>query len=240
MLNSVESDSLYSLIDFTRISQIMTVVRYNIGNKSPSSEYTWDASTDELLRVANSQNYKAMVLAGQSMGSGTAIHAAVRFPERVKALILVTPPPAWEMRKTVKTIYTKIASKASNQNIPDILKRIISQNQDPPYFYENRNSGTRMKLLEHRLNFEPAYYSKIYLGGANSDLPSREQISRISVPTLIVSLPDDANHPMEMASELNDLIKGSELFVVNSYEDYQELQNKVHEFLAKVEFNNKS
>jgi pimeloyl-ACP methyl ester carboxylesterase len=181
-----------------------------------------------------------MILSGSSMGAGTVIYTAVKFPERVKALVLVNPPPAWEMRSGVKALYEKIASKGNQKYVPDILKRIIQRNQDPPEFYEQIHPGTRQRLLEYLLGFEPQYYSSIYLGGAVSDLPPRELISNINVPTLIVTVPDDENHPIKMAQELNNLIKHSELVVVSDFKSYQKLQKKVHDFVKELVLNNKS
>jgi pimeloyl-ACP methyl ester carboxylesterase len=89
------------------------------------------------------------------------------------------------------------------------------------------------------LGFEPLYYAQIYNGGAASDLPSRDQIAGIKLPTLIVASPDDENHPLEMAQQLNKLISGSELRVVSDYHEYLKLQEKVQEFLSKIDRNNK-
>lgn len=240
MLNSVDSDSGYSLIDFESLQNQVSVVRYNYCNKSIAGDYSWPALTNELISVLDTQNYDKVMMGGLSMGAGTAIHAAVQFPERVKALILVTPPPAWEIREKVKAVYRKVISKTNGESIPEILKRIIQLNQDPPEYFEQNHPGTRQRLLEHRLGFEPQYYTQIYLGGANSDFPSREQISQINVPTLIIAHPDDSNHPLETAQELNKLIKGSELVVISNYEDYQNLQIKVRHFIGKHGFDNKS
>lgn len=240
MLDSVESDSVYSLIDFDQLSKLVSVVRYNACNKSVDGDYSWNAMTDELICLADSQNYSSMIIGGSSMGSGTAMHCAVQFPERVKALVLVTPPPAWEMRSGVKTLYEKIAAKVGQNTIPDILKRIIQRNQDPPEFFEQMHPGTRQRLLEYRLGFEPQYYSSIYLGGAVSDLPPREQIAEIDVPTLIIACRDDLNHPFEMALELKALLKNSELLVVSDYNDYLSVQEKLGKFISTASHNNKS
>lgn len=240
MLNSVESDSLYSLLDFDQLSKLVSVIRYDTCDKSVSGDYSWDATTEELLQVANAQNYQSMILGGCSMGSGAAIHAAIRAPHKVKALILVTPPPAWETRAEVKAIYKKIISKLNKNTIPEFLKRLIAQNQDPPEFYEREHPGTKQQLLDFRLSFDPAYYPQIYLGGAISDLPDREQIAGINVPTLIVAHLNDPNHPFEMAQEINSLIKGSELITVSNYQDYLNLQQKVSNFIGLVASDNKS
>jgi 3-oxoadipate enol-lactonase len=240
MLNSVESDSVYSLIDFESLQNQVSVLRYNYCGKSVDGDYSWPALTNELINVLDAQKYDQVIMGGLSMGAGTAIHAAIQFPERVKALILVTPPPAWEKREKIKAVYRKVIAKTNGEKVPEILRRIIQLNQDPPEYFEQNHPGTKQQLLEHRLSFEPRYYTQIYLGGANSDFPSREQISQINVPTIIVALPDDSNHPLEIAQELNGLIRGSELVIVSNYEDYQNLQIEVRHFIAKHGFDNKS
>lgn len=240
MLNSVESDSVYSMINFDSLEKEVSVVRYNYCDKSVNGDYSWPALTNELISVLDAQKYDKVLMGGLSMGAGTAIHAAVQFPEQIKALILVTPPPAWEMREKVKAVYRKVIPKTNSKAIPELLKRIIQLNQDPPEYFEQKHPGTRQLLLEHSLSFEPQYYTQIYLGGANSDFPSREQISQINVPTLIIAHPDDPNHPLETAQELNKLIKGSELVIISDYEDYQKMQIEVRHFMVKHGFNNKS
>lgn len=239
MLNSVESDSLYSLIDLHQTAKKAKVIRYDACGKSVYGDYRWDTMTDHLAQVVESGNYQEVIIGGCSMGSVSALHYAVKYPEKVKALILVTPPPAWEKREAVKAVYRKIASKAHGNSIPDFLKRLISITQDPPEFYEQQHPGTRQKLMEYRLSFNPKYYAQIYLGGAASDLPSREQIASIKVPTLIAALPEDENHPLEIAQELNALIANSCMEVISDYTGYLNLQHKVEKFMAALECNNK-
>jgi pimeloyl-ACP methyl ester carboxylesterase len=238
MLNSVESDSIYSFIDFDELSKIVSVVRYNACDKSPNGDYSWNSMTEYLLSVADAQKFDSMILGGYSMGSGTAIHAAIRFPERVKALILVTPPPAWELRKAIKAVYEKVALKANSKFIPEIIKRIILLNEDPPGFFEEMRPGTRHRLLEFRLGFEPQYYYSIYHGGAISDFPTREQIAQIKIPTLIITDPNDTSHPVEIARELHQLIQNSELFFVSSINDFIHLQKSIHDFILAIDHKN--
>jgi pimeloyl-ACP methyl ester carboxylesterase len=240
MLNSVESDSVFSLIDFDCLSKLVSVVRYDACNKSAEGDFSWPAMTKELISVAYHLNYQSMILGGCSMGSGTAIHAAVRFPERVKGLVLLTPPPAWEHRKKAQSVYKKVASKTDPDKLPEFLKRILELNDDPPEFFEVRFPGTRKRLLEMRLSFEPAYYKSIYYGGAVSDFPSREQIAQIKVPTLIISNPEDDKHPIRVSHEINELISNSEMMVISDFSDYKNLQNKLADFIGAIVDNNKS
>lgn len=234
MLNSVESDSLYSLINLHQAAQKLKLIRYDACGKSVEGDYRWDTMTNHLAKVVESGDYNSAIIGGTSMGSVTALHYAVKYPEKVKALILVTPPPAWEKREAVKAVYRKIASKCNANAIPDFLRRLISITQDPPEFYEQEYPGTRQKLMDYRLSFDPLYYPQIYMGGAASDLPSREQIAAIKVPTLIVALPEDENHPLEIAQELNSLMTNSSLEVISNYNEYLKLQQKVSEFIASL------
>lgn len=234
MLNSVESDSVYSLVDFDRLSKQVQLIRYDACDKSVTGDYSWGGMVQELNGIIDSPDMVKPILGGVSMGSGTALYTAIRHPEKVKALILVTPPPAWEVRVAVQALYEKIALKARPDHLPDFLKRIIQRNQDPPEFFEQQFSGTRQKLLDLRMSFDPAYYYSIYHGGAISDFPERKELSKLKVPTLIVGDPNDPGHPIEVAQEMNSLIPDSELFLVSDYNAYQNLQLKVSEFLNKV------
>ena len=239
MLNSVKSDSLYSLVNFNEVAKMASVIRYDACGKSVIGNYKWDAMADHLNEMADVYKFDPVIVGGTSMGSVTALHFAVKYPEKVKALILVTPPHAWETREGVKAVYRKIASKTNQSTIPEFLKRLICLTQDPPDFFENEHPGTRERMTECRLGFDPLYYSQIYTGGAASDLPSREEIAKIKVPTLIVGLVNDENHPLGIAHELNELIIRSELSVISDYTGYLQLQEKVHEFLKNIDRNNK-
>jgi len=239
MLNSVESDTIYSLVDLNKAAQQVKLIRYDACGKSVTGNYQWDSMTDQLAEVIEANQLESVILGGTSMGSVTALHYAVNFPDKVKALILATPPPAWEKRAAVKAVYRKIASKAGQDIIPDFLKRLISITQDPPDFYEQHHPGTRQKLMEYRLSFDPRYYSQIYNGGAASDLPSREQIAGINIPTLIAANMNDENHPLDIAQELNKLIPNSQFEIISDYNDYLKLQEIVSKFIALHSCDNK-
>lgn len=234
MLNSVDSDSVYSLINFEKLSSQAQLIRYDACDRSSSGDYSWNGLVQELTDIMHGVHSETVILGGVSMGSGTALYTAIRNPEKVKALILVTPPPAWEVRAATQALYEKIALKARPDHLPDFLKRIIQRNQDPPEFFEQHFPGTREKLLKLRMSFDPAYYYSIYHGGAISDFPEREELSRLNIPTLIVGDPNDPGHPIEVAEEMHSLIPDSELFYVSDYNDYLRLQKKVSDFLGKT------
>jgi pimeloyl-ACP methyl ester carboxylesterase len=234
MLNSVESDSIYSLIDFSRVAKQVQLIRYDACDKDTDGDYSWNGLVNELKTIIHSLDCDKAILGGVSMGSGTALYTAIRHPKLVRALILVTPPPAWEVRVATQALYEKIALKARPDHLPDFLKRIIQRNQDPPEFYEQQFPGTRSKLLDLRMSFEPAYYYSIYHGGAISDFPLREELTKVKIPTLIIGDPNDPGHPIEVAREMQSLIPNAQLIEIQNIEDYFQLQETVSYFLKSL------
>jgi pimeloyl-ACP methyl ester carboxylesterase len=64
--------------------------------RSPGAigRYSYDELAKDISEVANSQQLEQFVLVGHSMGAAVAAQYAASHPARVKALVLVDPPPA--------------------------------------------------------------------------------------------------------------------------------------------------
>lgn len=238
MLSSTESDSLNPMLDFDSIAKTVKVLRYNYRDKNKNADYTWTSLSEELSHIIDYNDIESPILAGLSMGTGTILHYISNFENTAKALVLVTPPPAWESREKIKKVYKKIAQKTKSDNIPEVVKKLISSPTDIPEYVIEKYPEIREKIIECRLNFEPDYYKCIYSDGAISDFPSRELISKIKIPTLIIAQTNDDNHPIETAIELNQLIKKSELFVISNFDDYTKTSSIINNFIDKECLNN--
>jgi len=57
----------------------------------PSERYHYDALGDDAAAVMTAQDIGRAVIVGQSMGSATAINVALRHPDRVAGLVIITP-----------------------------------------------------------------------------------------------------------------------------------------------------
>ena len=52
------------------------------------------------------------------MGAATSLYAAIKYPTRVRAIILLRPPPAWQHRTAVQTHLLECAKKVEEINGP--------------------------------------------------------------------------------------------------------------------------
>ena len=66
--------------------------------QSNPEQFQWKNLSNDMNAVSNYIGVKSYIAAGSSMGSATALYAAAAYPKRVKGLILLRPPTAWEER----------------------------------------------------------------------------------------------------------------------------------------------
>ena len=56
-------------------------------------------------------------------------------------------------------------------------------------------------------------------GAALSDLPSLQEIEKLTMPVLILAWPDDATHPLSVAETLHNTLPNSQLEVMKHADD---------------------
>jgi pimeloyl-ACP methyl ester carboxylesterase len=83
----------------------------------------------------------------------------------------------------------------------------------------------------HLAAADPAALALALRGAAESNLPPREEVATISVPTLILAWEDDPGHPVSTATALAELIDGAELSVATSEDDVRAWPSLVGRFL---------
>lgn len=65
---------------------------------SDPAQLDWPALGADMLAVADAHALDGFIAGGVSMGAMTALCAALAAPARVRALVLVSPPPLWQAR----------------------------------------------------------------------------------------------------------------------------------------------
>lgn len=206
------------------------VVRYDArghgdagGPVDDPSAYEWPTLAGDLLALADALEAETFVSAGVSMGTATTLHTAVRAPERVDAMILTGPPTAWETREAQADVYRAGAEYVRDKDPAALVGRV-----DPPGVFRDRPveaqipdvAGERLPTVLH--------------GAANSNLPSKDTLRTLDMPTLVLAWTDDPAHPVSTAEQLVDVLPNSTLHVSVDVDDVRTWTERMQRFLDSL------
>ncbi|MDT9593253.1 alpha/beta hydrolase [Nocardioides zeae] len=170
-------------------------------------DYRWSVLADDLLRLLDAYFPGERVHGvGPSMGTGTLLHAAVRDPGRFSGLTLLVPPTAWETRVAKADDYRRAAQVVEEHGAAVFVEagRLAPR---PP-----ATLGAPETVPDVRDELLPA----LLRGAALCDLPSREQVATIAVPTTVLAWTDDPAHPVSTAEALAALMPHATLGVAST------------------------
>lgn len=229
-----EDDGL--LLDWPRIEASTSVLRYDArghgesGTTPDPHDYGWDRMALDQLELASSFGVERYVAGGASLGAATALHAAVTAPDRIVGLLLVIPPTGWETRAAQTGRYEQMASILDRKGTEPLIQAAATDVPIPDPFaglgiWEQRTIDTLRAA-------DPSRLATIFRGAATANLPPRDQVARIAVPTRILAWSGDAGHPVSSAEALADLIPGSELTVASTSDDLRSWTDTTIDFLG--------
>jgi pimeloyl-ACP methyl ester carboxylesterase len=222
------------LFDWSACADVARVVRYDArghGACAPvqydDRAYRWSALVDDMLRAVPEG---PIVAGGASMGAVTAVYAAARAPRRVQALVLATPPAAWEARAPQSEFYRSGAQLVESRGVRGLVSALRAQPQ-PRIFAEELPEAQEV-WLQHLEQMDERVLPAILRGAAGSDLPSRDELRAIVVPTLILAWEGDPAHPVSTAETLHELMVLSELHVARDLAGIRMWPYLVRDFLS--------
>jgi 3-oxoadipate enol-lactonase len=182
---------------------------------APDIPYTMEMMADDLAGLLDAINIKSAHILGKSMGGRIAQQFALRFPERVRSLILACTrcgdthgvrttdpeiidalrhpkvlPPEESARQTLRLMTSQ---KFIDKN-PELIKQIIG------------------KMMEHPA--PPQGYLRQAQAGGASD--TYERLPEIKVPTLVIHGEVDRTLPVENARILASRIPHVELVILKN------------------------
>lgn len=185
--------------------------------------------TDELHQLVVHLNIKKAIFGGISMGAGISINMAIRYPEKVQALVLVRP--AWLDKET-----------------PDNLAILL----EAATYIGKENGQAAFEKLSNFQNIQqklPAAAKSIlgvFAGTQRKEIPfvltqlvqdqpllTLTDLQKVTCPCLIIANDDDPLHPYEMADIIHQYLPNSQLVKVPSrYVDNQQHGKRVTELIA--------
>jgi pimeloyl-ACP methyl ester carboxylesterase len=85
-------------------------------NAQEFQQFTWENLADDMIGIGEYFHLNQFLVGGQSMGSATALYAAIKCPEKVKGLILIRPPTAWHVRMARRGHLEEIANQSQERH----------------------------------------------------------------------------------------------------------------------------
>lgn len=176
---------------------------------SDASAYSYDHLSGDLGAVLDGLGMEKVVLVGHSMGAATAVRFALSSPERVIALVQITPAYDGERRDLGE--WRALADGLESGGVDGFMDAY-----DPPVsgdFRETVLKFTRQRLERHR--DLGAVAAALRVVPASEAFPALESLQSIEAPTLVVGSRDSADpgHPLKVAQAYCEYLPNGELFV---------------------------
>jgi pimeloyl-ACP methyl ester carboxylesterase len=183
------------------------------GASSPAPRYEYSDLVADLEAVLEHLERDTAALVGSSMGAATAMAFTLEHPERVPALVQVTPAYTGYARTSdVEGEVWEQLANALEGGVDEFVN--VAQPQDlPDRWREVAREATRQRMERHE--------HLDAVGQALREIPHSvawkglEPLSSLEVPVLIVGSQDDADslHPFGVAEEYSRKLPNAELVV---------------------------
>jgi pimeloyl-ACP methyl ester carboxylesterase len=185
------------------------------GQSSPAPErtaYEYADQISDLAAVLDDRGLERVVLAGASMGAATTLAYALDHPERVAALVQITPAhlglPQTDPVELAR--WDGLADGLERDGVDGFLRAY----GDPPV--EPRFKGLIVDAIKQRIErhrHPAAVADALRVVPRSTAFEGAVALERLEVPTLVVASHDelDPQHPYEVAELYAQRIEGAEL-----------------------------
>jgi 3-oxoadipate enol-lactonase len=207
LLGSVSSASSLAA-DFAALG--LHVISYDArghgksGYTERNQDYYRHALAEDMCGFVDALGLARVSIHGTSMGAGTALIFAITYPDRVSSLVLRSPPAFGEDARQVKRTMGKLAFLYRHFGA-SATARIVS-------ILRGRSAGEMPAILrsQRAVAIVPAIKGLLIEG---PPFPIGD-LSRITVPTLILAHEHDNLHPRAAGELLRNRLRSAELDVV--------------------------
>jgi 3-oxoadipate enol-lactonase len=226
-------------IEWKRFGDVIRLVRYDARGYGLSEasyapeDYHWSNLAKDMLAIADQLHFKTFIAGGKSMGCGTSLYAALCAPKRVRALVLVNPPAAWEMRAAQTSIYDQMAELVEAKGVAPLAELMQQRRMFPDWLLQAKPEVMTVYLKAVQ-SHSARTLAQALRGAKLCDFPAREELKALKMPALILAWVGDATHPLATAEELGRLLPDSELFVAKDLGDMKTWTRLIREFVMSL------
>ena len=229
-------DDAMGLLDFEGLRGSCRVLRYDArghgaSTSTPSPEdYGWASLAADQLALTDRLGIDTYVAGGVSMGCGTALHVAVRAPERIEGLLLVLPPTGWEARQAQVAVWSQLAAGVEANGVDAFIDGVLALGSPDPFVGRREWAAS----LNVQRQMSSKQLATLLRGAAYADLPDRDTIRSLSQPALILAWTGDPTHPAASAEQFADLLPNAELCLASTWEDLQTWTDRAIAFMTSL------
>ncbi|MCB0874274.1 MAG: alpha/beta hydrolase [Thermoleophilia bacterium] len=220
LLHGLSATRRYVLHGSTAIERAgYQVVSYDArghGDSTPANHpetYDYDTLGEDAVAVLDRAGIDRAILIGQSMGAATAVNVALRHPERVAGLVVVTPAHLGAPSNRLER-WDRLARGLREAGVEGFMEAY----GDPPV--PERWRDTIKTVIRQRLSrhVHPAAVADALSATPRSAaFDGMDELTGIAVPTLIVASLDelDPDHPLRIAEQYVRTIPNAEFLIEN-------------------------
>jgi pimeloyl-ACP methyl ester carboxylesterase len=183
------------------------------GASSPASTYDYAALVDDLEAVLEQLQLERSALVGSSMGAATALAFALEHPERVAALVQMTPAYAGQARAAADgQAWENLASQLEGAGVEAFVEEALPDRL-PERWRSVTREAIRQRMERHEHPEAVAQALREVPGSAAWD--GLDRLAQLDLPVLIVGSRDeiDPMHPLAVAQEYERRLPRAELVV---------------------------
>jgi pimeloyl-ACP methyl ester carboxylesterase len=184
------------------------------GDSAPAPEPTQYEYADlvaDLEAVLDFHDLERVALVGNSMGAATSMAFSLRHPERVAALVQVTPAYAGRPKESALPEWDALADGMEQGGVEGFLAAY--EPGADPQFHDSVMLFTRQRLERHR--YPRAVADALRVVPRSAAFDGLEPLESLDVPTLVVGSRDEADpgHPLSVAKSYVERLPRAELVV---------------------------
>ncbi|HEY1276152.1 MAG TPA: alpha/beta hydrolase [Thermoleophilaceae bacterium] len=213
------------------------------GESSPApqpADYEYEDLVEDAEAVLARFDLERVVLVGSSMGAATAMAFALEHPERVAAMVQVTPAYTGQARTSdvAEETWLRMADALENGGVEGFVEEAMPKDI-PAGWRDSTRLAIRQRMERHR--HPEAVAAALRVVPRSLAWRGMEPLEELDVPTLVVGSRDAADplHPLEVAEEYVRRLPRAELAVEDEGKSplaWQgaRLSTVIEEFLRRV------
>ncbi|MFE7423434.1 alpha/beta fold hydrolase [Rhodococcus sp. NPDC057529] len=203
------------------------------------SRCDFGAFADDVIALADRLELDRFVMGGISLGAAVALNVAIRYPDRISALVICRP--AWLDVPHVdrnRGAYAQIADLLDTHEVDEALDLFT---QTPTHKEVETESLSAAQSLRHQITRPRAALNAEILRRfpGSSPAPDLAAWRQITAPTLVIGHTDDPFHPWAIAESTANRVPEARLVEVTSKDRdpgrfATEIDEAIHTFLDHV------